>query len=200
MSAMQHLRPFAALLLAVGLAACGNPDAAVTEAPEADEAHPADSGQAFAKTPTEAPLLNAFATEPVTGANYGAGVAADANPMAYADFVQLVATHDSVATAVRGTVVEVCQKKGCWMTLQPAGAVAAADEPYMVRFKDYGFFMPKTLSGSEVVVEGIARTSVTPVEELRHYAEDAGKSAAEIAAITEPRKEVSLEATGVRVL
>ena len=188
----QYFRLAPATLFALALTACGSPDPAITEATDAEGA--------FAKTPTEAPLLDAFDTEPVAGANYGAGVAADANPMAYADFVQLVATHDSVATAVRGTVVEVCQKKGCWMTLQPAGAVADADSPYMVRFKDYGFFMPKTLSGSEVVVEGIARTSVTPVDELRHYAEDAGKSAAEVAAITEPRKEVSLEATGVRVL
>ena len=191
---MQHPRSPAAVLLAVAVAvaACGSPD--VADAPISD----ADA--ASAKTPTEAPVLDAFDAEPVSGANYGAGVAADANPMAYDDFVQLVATHDSVATAVRGTVVEVCQKKGCWMTLRPAGATADADAPYMVRFKDYGFFMPKTLSGSEVIVEGLARTAVTPVDELRHYAEDAGKSAAEVAAIIEPRKEVSFEATGVRVL
>ena len=186
----------ASFLLA--LVACNGPNTVA-------DADVASAKTASAKTPTEAPLLDAFATEPVTGANYGAGVAADANPMAYEDFVRLVATHDTVRAAVRGTVVEVCQKKGCWMTLQPAGTAADEDavatvEPYTVRFKDYGFFMPKTLSGSEVVVEGVAHTAVTPVEELRHYAEDAGKSAAEIAAITAPREEVSFEATGVRVL
>lgn len=193
----------AVVLLALATA-CSTPDAtdAPAETPET----------AFAKTATananatEAPLLNAFDTAPAPGANYGAGVAADANPMAYADFVQLVATHDTVRTAVAGTVVEVCQKKGCWMTLQPTGANADANavtdaaEPYMVRFKDYGFFMPKTLSGHEVVVEGVARVAVTPVDELRHYAEDAGQSAEEVAAIAEPREEVSFEATGVRVL
>jgi hypothetical protein len=35
---------------------------------------------------------------------------------------------------------------------------------------------------------------------LRHYAEDAGKSKAEIAAITEPKREVSFEASGVLIL
>lgn len=189
---MQASRLFTAAALAFALAACGAP---ATETAEAETASAAP-----AKTPAGAPVLDAFDTDPVTGANYGAGVADDANPMAYEDFVQLVATHDTVRATVTGTVVKVCQKKGCWMTLQPSGATAEADEPYMVRFKDYGFFMPKTLSGREVVVAGVARTAVTPVEELRHYAEDAGKRAAEVAAITEPRTEVSLEAVGVRVL
>ena len=184
------LRTGAAIVAGLTIVACGGTE---PEAPDGD------AGAAVAKTTEAPPLQDAFDTEPAAGANYGAGVAAAANPMAYDDFVRLVATHDSATTAVRGTVVEVCQKKGCWMTLQPAGAVAET-APYMVRFKDYGFFMPKTLSGAEVVVEGTARRTVTPIDELRHYAEDAGKTPAEIAAITEPREEISFEATGVRVL
>ena len=193
-------RSAAAIVAGLTVAACGTPETTTPETTtaEADVAE-RDAGTAVAKTTDDAPLGDAFDTEPVRGANYGAGVAADANPMVYDDFVQLVATHDSATTTVRGTVVEVCQKKGCWMTLRPTGAIPAS-EPYLVRFKDYGFFMPKTLSGAEVVVEGTARRSVTPVDELRHYAEDAGRSPAEVAAITAPREEITLEATGVRVL
>ena len=66
----------------------------------------------------------------------------------------------------------------------------------MVKFKDYGFFMPLNAEG-EVVMNGKAYVSETSVEELRHYAEDAGKSEEEIAAITDPKFEYGFEADGV---
>ena len=66
----------------------------------------------------------------------------------------------------------------------------------MVKFKDYGFFMPLDAKG-EVVVNGKAFITETPVDELRHYAEDAGKSKEEIEAITEPKLEYRFEADGV---
>jgi hypothetical protein len=69
-----------------------------------------------------------------------------------------------------------------------------------VTFKDYAFFMPKDLSGKRVVVDGFARVETTSVEVLRHYAEDAKKTPAEITAITEPKREVSFEAAGVLIL
>ena len=144
----------------------------------------------------QAPIQDAFAIAPVSGANYGAGVPERARVMDYATFVKTVQDKGAAEATVEGTVVEVCQKKGCWMTLEPTGG----DEQVTVRFKDYGFFMPKTLSGSRVVVQGMAKRTEVSVADLRHYAEDAGKSAEEIAAITEPEMEVELTATGVRVL
>lgn len=102
---------------------------------------------------------------------------------------------DTVTVTLSGKVDAVCQMKGCWMTI-PTGE---ADE-MMVKFKDYGFFMPKDISGREVVMHGMAYYQVTPVEELQHYAEDAGKSAEEIAAITEPKRELRFLADGVRLI
>jgi len=143
-------------------------------------------------------VQDAFNLEPAPGANYGAGVETSTSGIAYANFVDMLAQRDSLKdVAVRGEVREVCQKKGCWMTLASATGDA---EKMNVRFKDYGFFMPKTLSGQEVVVQGHATRVVTPVADLRHYAEDAGDSAEEIAAITQPREEIEFIATGVRVL
>ncbi len=68
-----------------------------------------------------------------------------------------------------------------------------------VTFKDYGFFVPKDIAGKTVVVEGVAQKKTTPVSELRHYAEDAGKSKAEIAQITDPKNELAFVADGVIV-
>ena len=68
-----------------------------------------------------------------------------------------------------------------------------------VQFKDYGFFMPKDLSGKEVVMLGKAYREVTSVEDLKHFAEDEGKTKEEIAKITEPIKELKFMASGVKV-
>ena len=98
---------------------------------------------------------------------------------------------DTVNAKFASKITEVCVKKGCWMKL-PVGEAET-----MVRFKDYGFFMPLDSKDREVIVEGKAFVKVTPVKELQHYAEDAGKTAAEIAKITAPKKEFAFEANGV---
>lgn len=114
--------------------------------------------------------------------------------LSLAELGQLLADTDTLkAVSVKGQVVEVCQAKGCWMTI-------AGDDEMMVKFKDYGFFMPKDIAGREVIMSGEAYYAITPVEELQHYAEDAGKSAEEIAAITEPKKELKFMASGVLLL
>ncbi len=102
---------------------------------------------------------------------------------------------DSVNSKMVGTVKEVCQAKGCWMKVDLEDG-----NQVMVKFKDYGFFMPKNIAGEEVIINGKAFVSEVPVEELRHYAEDAGKSAEEIAAITESEKTYSFEADGVLLI
>ncbi|MCE2612749.1 DUF4920 domain-containing protein [Flavobacteriaceae bacterium D16] len=107
---------------------------------------------------------------------------------------QQLPVSDSVNTKFSATVKEVCQSKGCWMKLKLQDGGEA-----MVRFKDYAFFVPKDISGKEVVVSGKAFVDMMTVEDQRHYAEDEGKSAEEIAAITEPKKTFSFEASGVLI-
>ena len=99
---------------------------------------------------------------------------------------------DSINSKMIAKVDEVCQSKGCWMKLDLDNG-----EQVMVKFKDYGFFMPKNIAGQEVIINGKAYVNEVPVEELRHYAEDAGKSTEEIALITESKKTYSFEADGV---
>ena len=99
---------------------------------------------------------------------------------------------DTINVKFVSTIKEVCSKKGCWMKLP-----LNAETETMVRFKDYGFFMPLDANGEEVIVEGKAFVKETSVEELKHYAEDAGKTKEEIAKIIEPKKEFAFEANGV---
>ena len=68
---------------------------------------------------------------------------------------------------LEGKVTRVCTSKGCWLALQSDDS----DQPVVVRFKDYGFFVPQDIEGmiemyggaedivgKTVVVEGYAKT------------------------------------------
>lgn len=84
--------------------------------------------------------------------------------------------------------------EGCWIKIQ------SPDGKMMVKMKDHKFTVPVALNGKTVMIEGIAEEKVTPVDELRHYAKDAGKSQSEIDAIINPKREIVVTAKGVRVL
>jgi hypothetical protein len=93
-------------------------------------------------------------------------------------------------TTVSGPVDQVCQKAGCWITMKVDGT------PMRV----WGYekiFVPINSSGKQAVVTGYAVVETTSVEDLKHYAHDAGQSEEEIAKITEPKKELTFRATGI---
>ena len=99
---------------------------------------------------------------------------------------------DTLNVKFASTVNKVCVKKGCWMKLDLGN-----ENESMVRFKDYGFFVPKNIDNKKVIVEGKAYITKISVDKLRHYAKDGGKSKEEIAAITEPELTYAFEANGV---
>jgi len=134
-------------------------------------------------------------TPSVPGDSFGAGVTNPESAISFAEVNTKLDSLDSLNVVMRAKVSEVCQAKGCWMNLVDPSNTAQGE--LFVQFKDYGFFMPKDIAGREVIVEGKAFKEATSVEELRHYAEDAGKTAEEIAAITEPTMEKKFLATGV---
>ncbi len=136
------------------------------------------------------------ATEETTSANmekFGEAITAD-GAVAYGDMLAKMGDTDSLAIKVKGKVESVCKVKGCWMNV-------VSDDPnqeaMFVQFKDYGFFMPLDCEGKTVVMDGYAYRDVTSVEDLKHFAEDEGKSQEEIDAITEPVEELKFLAHGV---
>ncbi len=98
---------------------------------------------------------------------------------------------DTTAVKFSSTVNAVCQKKGCWMRVKIDGKES------MVRFKDYGFFVPKNIAGQQAIIEGVAFIEEVSVNALKHYAKDDGKSAKEIAMITESQKTLAIVSSGV---
>lgn len=145
--------------------------------------------------PAAEPNQSDEAMEATEGGKYDSfgEVITDEGAVGFTEMVGQMATVDTFEGKVLGTVESVCQAKGCWINIVADGT----EEEMFVKFKDYGFFMPKDIAGKQVILRGQAYKEETSVEELRHYAEDEGKSAEEIAAITEPITELKFMADGV---
>lgn len=105
----------------------------------------------------------------------------------------LMSESDSIAVTLVGTIEKTCAVKGCWMQLQNGN-----ENTLRVTFKDYGFFVPKAgAEGKKTTIQGYCVKQETSVEDLRHYAQDAGESPDYIASITQPKTEYNFVASGV---
>lgn len=94
---------------------------------------------------------------------------------------------------IDGRIQDVCRKKGCWMV------VTDGEREVRVRFKDYGFFVPRDASGRRVIVEGQVEVEEISEAAARHLAEEGGQPE-RAAEIHGPQRVVSMIATGVEVL
>lgn len=130
-------------------------------------------------------------SKPTKGSNYGAIITKD-GAIDVKTLPEKMKDVNELSVKVTGDVLAACQVKGCWMT-----ADLGNGQSMRIRFKDYAFFVPKDSNGKRFYAEGVAKWNTTSVEQLRHYAEDAGKSKEEIEKITEPKKEITFLANGV---
>ncbi|MFN4286178.1 MAG: DUF4920 domain-containing protein [Lacibacter sp.] len=133
-------------------------------------------------------------TPAAKGVTYGAGTTKK-GATTVAKMEQTVQTTGQFTGKITAKVTEVCLEKGCWMRVEKGNG-----ETMIVRFKDYGFFMPKNIVGHTVVLEGEAKQKEVSVAQQRHFAEDAGKSKEEIEKITQPKNETQFIASGVLVI
>ena len=99
---------------------------------------------------------------------------------------------ESLSVKVTGTITEVCQVKGCWMTMDVGNG-----ETIRIKFKEYGFFVPKDAAGKSATIHGVAQREKTEIDELKHLATDAGKTEEEINAIDQAKEELTFVADGV---
>ena len=128
------------------------------------------------------------------GSTFGSAITAD-GAFKISELPARLTDKDSANVKIEAKVVAVCPKMGCWMKLEmPDNSTVYVD------MKDYSFFVPTALKGKTVAVAGVAKNEITSVEDLRHIAEDAKKSKKEIEAIIEPKKEITLTATGIVVI
>ncbi|GAK97083.1 hypothetical protein JCM19294_589 [Nonlabens tegetincola] len=144
---------------------------------------------------TDIPAVNDEQVEEMAYMSYGSKITAE-NAISTAELFekyQTLTDSDTIQVKVKSEILDVCPKKGCWVKM------AVGSDTTRVMFKDYGFFLPKNGKGKEVVFEGKVYKSITDVETLRHYAEDAGKSQEEIEKINEPETSYTFIADGALV-
>lgn len=138
-----------------------------------------------------------FAQPPAGDANlgdvYGANVTAGKNFNAKQLTGKL--QEGPLETKLKAKVLEVCPNKGCWVKVQLEDKSVA-----MIKMKDYKFFVPTSLEGKNIEVDGKVEMATTSVGELKHFAEDANKTQEEIDAIKEPKKEIKIMANGIKVV
>ena len=102
--------------------------------------------------------------------------------------------NSSSKVKIEGEILSSCPMKGCWMR------ISVEKDTVLVRFKDYGFFVPKNgIEGKSTIINGKLSVDTLSIAQLQHYAEDAGKSKEEVALISKPEITISFLADGVLI-
>ena len=122
---------------------------------------------------------------------YGEAISLTTEPLSLPQALATVEQNGSAKNVlVKAQVGAVCQQKGCWLSLED-------DTGEMrVTFKDYGFFVPPTLKGKSVLVQGDLEVVRMSLKETRHYVADAG---GDPDTVTEAQAEYRMVARGVKV-
>ena len=107
------------------------------------------------------------------------------------ELMQELQGKDSLFTTVKGNITAACQAKGCWMNMDMNG------NQMLVKFKDYGFFVPKNSADHEAIISGWAYSDTISVSQQIEIAKDANVTEEEIAQINSPKVKLQFMANGV---
>lgn len=99
------------------------------------------------------------------GQDFGAGITLSKS-QALAEVAQHPERFTDGPILLHGRISDVCQKKGCWTVL------TQGDHHLRIRFKDYGFFLPKDSSGKQAWVEGLVQVELEDEGDAKHYASE----------------------------
>lgn len=169
------MKKYFSIIFLVFIAACSNQGAKPTVIGDSEKDQ---------SSPVEEQVL------PSTG-NFGEAITPE-NAMQTGDFLQFMADKEKATVKLTGTVAECCQHSGCWMDIDLGNG-----NVMNVAFLDGKYTIPKDAAGKTAVIEGTASKKLLSVDRLKAFAQDEGKSQAEIDAITEPAWEYSFVASGV---
>jgi hypothetical protein len=103
-------------------------------------------------------LLLGFAAAAACAAEYYGAPITLKDPQTLEAAVQGLGDRAAADVLVRSQVAKVCAERGCWIGLQGASG------KLHVTFKDEAFFVPSSLVGKTVVVEGKLRKAATGYE------------------------------------
>ncbi len=96
------------------------------------------------------------------------------------------------AVQVRGTVLQVCQEEGCWMS------ITDGKNGLRITFEGSAFVVPMDVEGA-VIVEGTVQEEVFEQEDARAITETMGWSEEQVKSIQGDTRLPVMVATGVRL-
>jgi len=181
---MKKIFVYTILLGSLAFAACQQNGNSTEQKAKNDKALAAQKETYYTSKDTEYARPNA-------SGGYGESFKAE-GVMALTDFVKKYDGKGEQHAVLSAKVESVCKMKGCWMQLDKGDG-----STMRVKFKDYAFFVPRDIIGKTAIVDGTVAMDTTSVKQLKHFAEDDGKNAKEIAAITQPEYNLVFHASGV---
>ncbi len=122
--------------------------------------------------------------------NYGKDLTAK-KVTKFKDVVNNPGKYKNKIILIEGTVVSVCQTKGCWME------VSDGKEKMRVKFEGYSFFVPYDSKGKRVRIQGKVNRETVKEATYKHWLEEGGEPAEIIDKIKGDQKVVMFTATGV---
>ncbi len=109
----------------------------------------------------------------------------------FTDFEQ----QDSTGTyTIEGKIIEICGNAGCWVGIDKENGDG---DYFMVRFKDHFTIPIDTELGKGAFIHGVAKWDSITVKQLQTDSHAAGKTQAEIDAITQPEYSFDFIADGI---
>jgi hypothetical protein len=132
-------------------------------------------------------LVYTLSSTVYAGESYGKPFSLKSMPLSLADAIK---SPSESPVLLKAKVGKVCKKKGCWMSLiSKSGEVR-------VTFENYGFFVPITLVGKNILLEGVLKSHKMSLKETKHFVEDEGGNPSKV---TKARTEYRVVATSVKV-
>lgn len=135
------------------------------------------------------------ANESTTWSHYGAAIPDSSEKIPVQHVAQMISETGSAMGLFEAEIVQSCQTMGCWMTVK-----GPDQDTVRVFMKDHAFFVPKdSVQGKQSFFYGEAFYDTISVDFQKHLLEDAGATAEEIEAVSEPAFELTFEAAGVMI-
>ncbi|MEW5979847.1 MAG: DUF4920 domain-containing protein [Acidobacteriota bacterium] len=114
------------------------------------------------------------------------------DPVPIQDVARQLEKYKGRRILISGTVRDVCQNKGCWMTLQ------GVEPPVRITFEGYRFFVPRDSRGKKIIAEGILKKETISEETARHLAAESGRIESP-EDVKGPQQVLRFVATGVEI-
>ena len=126
------------------------------------------------------------------GMLYGKSIDPTSKTVSYTELVAGMSESNGKIITVKGTVSEVCQAMGCWMTMTENGATTRVKT-------QHEFLLPKDVAGREAIVTGKFNITEISEDDARHFNEES-PNPKKSEDIVGPQKAYEIEATGIVIL